>query len=231
MYTPPHRMTPKVIIAVATVVALVITIARRYLRGRRAQELQRAAAGRGMSFESCGQPFSESEMEQILRFTRRRGHRCHFVARGSVNGEEVIFFEHLARNGGQESLAAFRLPAPDFELIRLRHAVNPAVMTPVFSRLGFAVVNFDGDPNFSREYLLIGRDESALRHLFNDTLRSFYCVPQGKRHWASEAGAGWLLVFRPDRLIRPGDLGKFLDEAALVATAVRRECNKDVAVG
>ncbi|HEU5453120.1 MAG TPA: hypothetical protein VFU76_14090 [Terriglobales bacterium] len=224
-------MSPGIILAAATVVALVVMVVRLSLRGRRAKELQRAAAARGMSFEACGQPFGEAEMEQILRFTRRRGHRCHFVARGNVNGEEVIFFEHLARNGGRESVAAFRLAAPDFELIRLRHAVNPAVMAPVFSRLGFAVVNFEGDANFSREYLLIGRDEGALRHLFNDTLRSFYCVPQGERHWASEAGAGWLLVFRADRMIRPGDLGKFLDEAALVATAVRREVNNVAAVG
>lgn len=224
-------MSSGVLIAAATLVALVVMGASLFRRGRRAKELQRAAAARGLSFESCGQPFSEAEMEQILRFTRRRGHRCHYVSRGMVNGEEVIFFEHHARNGGRESVAAFRLPAPDFELIRLRHAVNPAVMAPVFSRLGFAVVHFDSDAEFSREYLLIGRDEGALRALFNDTLRSFYCVPPGERHWASEAGAGWLLVFRPDRLIRSAHLGRFLDEAALVATAVRRECNHAAAVG
>lgn len=224
-------MNPALLVGAAVVVVMACVIASRYFSRRRSQEIRRAAVAKGLSFEDIGHPFSDAEMQQILRFTRRRGHRCHFVAKGTVEGLETIFFEHHARNGGHESVAAFRVPVPDFELILLRHAVNAAVMAGVFSHMGFSLVNFDCDPDFSRNYLLTGRDESVLREIFDESLRSFFCVPPGTRHWAAESGAGWLLVYRPDRLIRPAGLGHFLDEAALVVTAVRRQCSRAAAAG
>lgn len=216
-------MNPSLIFGALVAVAAVCAVAIVMKKRQRAQDLQRAALARGMTWCALDQPFTDDEKQQILRFTRRAGHRCHCVARGSIEGLETIYFEHHARNGGHESVAAFRLALPDFELVLLRHAVNPAVMAPVFSRLGFTVVNFASDAEFTRTYLLIGRDEQALRSIFSDTLRSFFCVPAGKRHWAAESGGGWIFVYRPDRLIEPANLGRFLDEAALVVTAVRRE--------
>ena len=224
MYIPPHLNAALIFGAIiAAIIACVVVV--RMARNRRAQELERAAAQAGLSFELLANPFSDLEMTQMLRFTRRRGHLCHHVARGAVAGMDAVFFEHFGRRGNnRESVAAFRVAAPAFELVPLRYAVNPAVMAPVFERLGFVVMTFADFPEFCQHYLLLGRDEAALRRLFTPELRSLFCRDDVPDRWAAESGGGWLLAYRADQRVRPAELKLFLEDAAAVAGAVRHAC-------
>ena len=224
-------MSSAVIFGAIVAAVLVCVFAARMAGNRRVQEMQRAAAQAGLSFEATAQPFSDEEMAHILRFTRRRGHRCRNVARGAVSGMEAVFFEHHSRVGKLESVAAFRVAAPAFELVPLRHAVNPAVMTPVFQRLGFVVMTFADDPAFCQHYLLLGRDEEALRRMFSPALRGLFCREDAQAHWAAESGGGWLLVYLSGRLARPAELPHFLEDAAAVASVVRSQSASAAAAG
>lgn len=219
-------MNAVLLIAAAVAFVAGCVLVSRLVRGGRSQEMQRVLVAQGLVFHAASPPFPEVERDRMVRFTRRRGCACRNVAHGILNGEDLVFFEHRARNGGLESIVGFRLPAPEFELILLRHAVNPAVMAPVFSLVGMAVVHFPEDEPFSRQYLLIGKDERALRRVFSPALRALFCPPPGQRRWACESSGGWLLIFRPDRLIRPADCARFVDDAAKVAAAIRGECDK-----
>lgn len=225
-------MNPALILGALLGVAVVCAVALVMRAQHRPQDMQRAAAERGMTFEPDAKPFSDEEMQQILRFTRRHGQVCNNVMRGTVGDLEAVYFEHHNRHGnGHESVAAFHVWAPVFELVPLRHAVNPAVMAPVFERLGFVVLSFADYPEFCQHYLLIGREEEALRGLFTPELRKFFCGPDAQAQWATESGGGWLLVYRADHRVRASEVGQFLDEAARVVSVVRAAVPRAAAAG
>lgn len=85
---------------------------------------------------------------------------------------------------------------------------------------GHGDINFDSRPNFSRDYLLRGDDEEAIRELFTDDALSFY-----ERHpeLTTEGEGNKLLFYREGVVVQPENLRTFLDEAltlrALLSTS------------
>ncbi len=78
---------------------------------------------------------------------------------------------------------------------------------------GHGDINFASHPNFSRDYLLRGDDEEAIRELFTDEVLNFY-----ERHsdLITEGEGNKLLFYREGVLVKPENLRKFLDEALTV---------------
>jgi len=85
---------------------------------------------------------------------------------------------------------------------------------------GHGDINFDSRPNFSRDYLLRGDDEEAIRELFTNEVLSFY-----ERHpeLTTEGEGNKLLFYREGVVVQPENLRTFLDEAltlrALLSTS------------
>jgi hypothetical protein len=210
---------------------VVVWLVARYYERRRTQELARLALARGFLYQAQGQPFSPEEGERIFSISRLGGARVRNILRGTAGGLECVVFDSFRRSGRgghSETVAAFHLSLPDFELTAMRHGLNTALMSQVFSRLGFSVLTFDSHPEFSHSYLLLGRDEAALRRLFTPGLLSYFEGLDRSQRWAVESGGGWLLVHRGWQRIRPQQLPFFLDEAATVAAAIQREAGQAV---
>ncbi len=73
-----------------------------------------------------------------------------------------------------------------------------------FSRLfDGADIDFEQDEEFSRQYLLKGKDETAIRRLFTPSVRSFLT---GRRDWAVEANGAWVFVYRKGKIVKPDAL-------------------------
>lgn len=75
---------------------------------------------------------------------------------------------------------------------------------------GHGDINFDSHPRFSRDYLLKGDDEAAIRELFTDDVLEFY-----ERHaeLITEGEGNKLLLYREGVAVTPEKIPSFLNEA------------------
>lgn len=75
---------------------------------------------------------------------------------------------------------------------------------------GHGDINFDSHPNFSRDYLLRGDDENAIRELFTDEVLNFY---ESHSELITEGEGNKLLFYREAVLVPPEGILAFLEEA------------------
>lgn len=219
-------MDPLLILGGALVVVTLLLLVARYYERRRSQELARFALERGFLFQARGEPFTADETQKILSFCRLGAARARNILRGSAGGLECVLFDSFrrgGRGGHYETVVAFRLLLPEFELMAMRHGLNPALMSHVFSRLGLSVLTFDSHPEFSHNYLLLGRDPDAVRRLFTPALLSYFESLDRSKRWAVESGGGWLLVHRGWQRLKPEELPPFLDQTASLAGTIKKE--------
>jgi len=79
-----------------------------------------------------------------------------------------------------------------------------------FSRIfDGADIDFEQDDQFSHQYLLKGKEETAIRRLFTPSVRSFLTE---RRDWAIEANGPWIFIYRQGRIVKPDDLMTALGE-------------------
>lgn len=71
-------------------------------------------------------------------------------------------------------------------------------------------INFDSHPTFSREYLLRGTDEAAIRELFTDNVLTFYERNLGL---STEGSGNKLLYYYGGGSFEPDEIQSFLNEA------------------
>jgi hypothetical protein len=78
---------------------------------------------------------------------------------------------------------------------------------------GHGDINFDSHPDFSREYLLRGDNESAIRELFTDDVLNFY---ETHPELITEGEGNKLLFYREGSVVPPFGIPAFLEEALTV---------------
>ena len=86
-------------------------------------------------------------------------------------------------------------------------------------------IDFSASPEFSRNYLLTGRDETRIRTLFNRGLLDFFRRETG---WTVEGHDDWLLVYRHGVREKPDRLSQFLLESGRVSDVFARPRSDDV---
>ena len=81
------------------------------------------------------------------------------------------------------------------------------------SKLGYQDIDFESHPTaveFSKKYLLRGKDEQKIRALFTDTVLTFFSVDRDKV-WLEGSG-DQLISYRWCQLIEPEDIPAFMKE-------------------
>lgn len=77
---------------------------------------------------------------------------------------------------------------------------------------GFRDIDFVDSPAFSRQYLLKGQDEDAIRRLFTAETRYFFEQKKNAITLNIESDSQRIIVFYSAKLIAPQDIKGFLDE-------------------
>jgi hypothetical protein len=138
---------------------------------------------------------------------------------GAVDGVEARVFEYNYSTGtGRQrstyvqTVASFttKESLPDFEMCpeHFYHRFEDLV--------GSGDIDFSWNPAFSAEYRLLGRDEKAVRALFNSSLSTALADMPG---WSIEGSGTSLIVYRSHKRIEPSGLEKFLKQTLEVARA------------
>ena len=131
--------------------------------------------------------------------------------------------------GGQHTKAIsqtviyFRSPQlslPDFSMRReeWHHKMGSA--------LGYQDIDFESHPTaaeFSKKYLLRGKDEQKIRALFTDTVLTFFAAHPDKV--CLEARLDQLIWYQPEKIIEPEDIPAFMKEGFEVFRLFTQEQN------
>ncbi len=210
-------------LVVAAVVVSVILMGRRAAR-KRAEAMQATAVDMGFAFEAQGDVGQLAALGDFPLYSHGHSKAAINVMTGRSGGRDMKVFDYRYTTGGgknshtwNQTVAVYPGVArglPDFVLAPERFVDRIAQI------FGYQDIDFESNPVFSKEYLLRGPDETAIRAAFGiDTLSFLECQPG----WTIEVRSGNVAIYRSGRRLDPGIVPSFLAESqALLAALTHR---------
>ena len=220
---------PLVIIGLILVGLLILRAQK--LSEQRLKKLKDFAEQMGMEFSAKGDSALLESLSAFDLFSQS-GVKITNVLHGDSEqlgyGEdfEVRILEHIYSSDDStisQTVIFFRSPQlslPDFSM-RPEHFFHK-----IGSVLGYQDIDFESHPTaveFSKKYLLRGKDEQKIRALFTDTVLTFFSVDRDKV-WLEGSG-DQLISYRWCQLIEPEDIPAFMKEGFEVFRLFTQEQN------
>lgn len=199
---------------------------------KRTRALQTLAERLGWAFQPAPSLPVLPGPSRFELFTEGRRQELRNHAVGERGGRPVAVFDFSYVTGSGKSQAVWRqtvvhLQLPGAELPAF--ALRPEhVFHKIGGMFGYQDIDVEGDPEFSRRYLVRGADEAAIRALFDADVRDFY-----HRHprACTEAAGADLFFWRTDKHAQPEDVELLVDEALELATRITRSAALPPAAG
>jgi hypothetical protein len=191
---------------------------------KRVEELRTVAAAMGFTFH---EPASGDTLAQWVAslplFDRGHSRRALATLVGEIAGTPVVVTDYRYVTGSgknqqvhTQTVAVFTelgRGLPEFELCpeHIFHKIGQA--------FGYQDIDFEGHEEFSKHYLLRGKDETAVRAVFGPEILSLLGGDPG---WSVQACEGRLAVFRASKRAKPPVLPAFLADALRIAGGISR---------
>jgi hypothetical protein len=163
---------------------------------------------------------SKEQMKALSAFDLlQRGHsrRARNLMAGVVSTADVELFDYQYTIGSGKSshtsrqtvlvLADDAARLPNFQL------VPENFLHKIGQLFGYQDIDFAEDTTFSRQYLLRGRDEQAIRQTFTAEALAYFAAHPG---WSVEAKDGRLAVFQAGKRRDPDKCPEFVAEAMTI---------------
>jgi hypothetical protein len=184
-----------------------LVIYQRKKEKERTQQLQLAAGQLGWGFMPEAALNMIPNFERLGLFNQGHGKEIKNMMYGEASGIKAAVFDYTYVTGsGKHRQTHFQsvvylepanLAVPYFSL-------RPeGVIHKIFSALGYQDIDFGQRPEFSRQYILRGQDEPAIRQTFNDRLLTFYESYPGT---STDGGGNQLLVYRAGYRFQPQEI-------------------------
>ena len=187
----------------------------------RREAFAQAALRLGMRFELRANALIE-EYGALPLFGRGHSRHVTNVVRDGGSDRPAAVFDYQYTVGGgkhssthRQTVAVFRFPGmslPNFTL------EPEGALQKLGELFGYRDVDFEHQPGFSEVYFLRGRDEQAMRRLFQPALLAHL---QQKPGWHIEGYADQLVVYRAGQRVNPKELFTFVEETARIAQLFR----------
>ncbi len=187
---------------------------------KRTEAMRAGAAAMGFAFAEQADP---GELGGFPLFERGHSRKAKNLLSGETAGRPVTVCDYQYTTGGGKNSHTYRqtiavFPGlvagePDFELgpQNFLHSIGKV--------FGYQDIDFDGDEEFSKEFLLRGEDEAGIRTLFSPSVRAAFRSYEG---WSAQTRDGALLVFRSGKTCKPEEIPAFLAQALRLAAAMPR---------
>ena len=215
-----EKILPFVFVPVFLGLIVVVGLLIRRAEQKRREALRQVADRLGLDFEPEADAVLTPDLASFHLFKQGHGRRVRNLLRGRKGRDEVWLFDYRYVTGSgkhrsthNQSVAAFPLGSgslPEFEL-------RPEnVLHKIGAAFGYQDIDFRDDRGFSARYLVRGRNEDAVRGLFDR--RTIEAV-QTARNLCVEGGGSWLVVYRAGRRVEPAKIADFLEEARALRSA------------
>jgi hypothetical protein len=189
--------------AIITVVVIVIVYQRKKEK-ERTQQLRMAATHLGWTFAEEAPLNMIAGLEQFGLFSQGHGKQIKNMMYGEASGIKAAVFDYVYVTGSGKHRQVHYQSVVYLEPANLNlpyFSLRPEnFMHKIFTAFGYQDIDFGQRPEFSKNYLLRGKDELAIRQAFTDRLLSFFENYAGT---CTDAGGSQLLLFRAGHRFEP----------------------------
>jgi len=203
------------VIALAAWIAYAAHVAEK----KRTEELQHLADELAFEFLPQGDTSLFQSLGKFQLFSQGRSKRLWNLLRGTTNDLEVAIFDYRYVTGSgkhshtwNHTVICFRFagqPLPHFSLRPENFADK------IGGWFGYQDIDFETHPAFSKQYLLRGANEPAIRSLFTNEVLNYFDQKPGLTIEASE---NTLLFYRHSALLKPQEVRSFMEQGFGVLT-------------
>jgi hypothetical protein len=183
----------------------------------RTRQLQITASQLGWSFLPSAPLNMIPELERFALFNQGRGKQINNFMYGEASGVKAAVFDYAYVTGSGKNRQTQRqtvvylepsdLSVPSFSL-------RPeGLFSKLLTAFGYQDIDFGQRPEFSRQNILRGPDEQAIRRTFNDGLLSFYEEYPGT---CMDGGGNHLFLFRGGYRFQPPEIQGYVGLALKV---------------
>ena len=199
----------------------VIILVPAFTRGRkekkRTQQLQATAAQLGWNFAASAPLNMIPGLERFALFNDgQQGRQIKNFMCGEASGIKAAVFDYLYVTGfgnspgvGRRQIHAQSVVYLEPPYLRVPYfTLRPEnFLSKIFTAFGYLDIDFGQRPEFSRQYILRGQDEQAIRQTFNDRLLSFYETYPGT---CTDGGGNQLFVYRDGYRFQPQEIQSYV---------------------
>lgn len=201
-----------IIAGVLTVFGLVIFLSSKFEK-KRTEELQQVAEEMGLQFNATAQLRVQEAIGHLRLFNRGHGKKFKNMMFGEANNVELAIFDYRYTTGGgknkqthQQTVICFqssKLSLPAFELRpeNFLHKVGQA--------FGYQDIDFETHPVFSKQFILRGEDEAAIREFFTPLRLQFFESLLGV---SVETSPERLIFYRARKRAKPAEIRSLMKD-------------------
>lgn len=214
---------PFVILSVIIGLFVIIAVYSWQKDKERTRVLQATAGQLGWSFAASAPLNMIPGLERFALFNQGRSKEIKNFMYGEASGIKAAVFDYVYVTGYGKNrqthsqsivyLEPTYLSLPYFSL-------RPEnVLLKIFTAFGYQDIDFGQRPEFSRQYILRGQDEAAIRRTFNDGLLSFY---ETYPRTCTDGGGNQLFVYRGGYRFQPHEIQSYVGLGLSVANLFPR---------
>jgi hypothetical protein len=189
----------------------------------RTRVLQMTAVQLGWSFAAKAPMNMIPGLERFAPFNQGQGRQIKNFMYGEATGIKAAVFDYFyvtgsGKNRQTHAQSVVYLEPPYLSLPYF--SIRPEnFLLKIFTAFGYQDIDFGQRPEFSRQYILRGQDEQAIRRTFNDGLLSFYETYPGT---CTDGGGNQLFVYRGGYRFQPAEIQSYVGLALNVANLFPR---------
>ena len=146
-------------------------------------------------------------LEHFTLFNQGHGKQIKNFMYGEANGVKAAVFDYVFVTGSGKNRSVHHQSVTYLEPANLRvpyFSLRPeGFFTKIIQAFGYQDIDFGQRPEFSKQYLLRGQDEPAIRQAFNDRLLSFFESYGGT---CVDGGGNQLFIFRAGHRLQPQEI-------------------------
>jgi hypothetical protein len=216
-------LAPIIFFVAFIILAVFLVLRNRTKERERTEALRQVAAQLGWNFTEAAPLNMIAGLENFELFNSGHSKEIKNMMYGEASSIKAAVFDYIYVTGGGKSrqihyqtvvyLEPPNLRVPYFSL-RPEH-----FMHKLMTAFGYQDIDFGQRPEFSKNYILRGQDELAIRQVFNDRVLSFYESYGGT---CTDAGGNQLMVFRAGYRFQPHEIQSYIALALNVLSMLPR---------
>jgi hypothetical protein len=186
---------------------------------KRREAMERLATEQGLAFKPDGD-FVPKVLAHFELFQRGRGRMASNVLEDVSDAQAFWVFDYKFTVGGGRNRRTHRQTVVAFPYLDVNLPAFTVRREHLFHKLGtifgYQDIDFPEHPSFSTRHLVRGKDERAVRSLFDGHL---ICAVDAIDHVCIEGAGSCLLVFRDGKTIKPEKVMEFVGQAQALCDA------------
>jgi hypothetical protein len=173
----------------------------------RTQALQQLAATLGWSFAADAPLTQIAWLDRFTLFSQGRSRQIRNFMYGQAQGVKAAVFDYIYVTGSGKSQQTHYQTVVYLEPVNLALPMFSLRPETLFHRMlsafGYQDIDFGQRPEFSKQYILRGQNELAIRQTFNDRVLSFF---EGYDGTCVDAGGNQLFIYRAGQRFQPPEI-------------------------